>query len=210
MTHLDDDTIYALAAAGGESPDAVGDAHLRTCDICRARWETAAALRRAVRAAPRTIDPPGNLWPSIRASIEARPVRSHRRWRLAAAIVLAAAATTTLVVVRRPTIHTIPFPDVRPALMPPLPAIRGVSDSAAASADARVERELLSELELRRGELRPETATQVQTNLRTIDAAIADVRAELAHDPDNATLRQVLTEAYQHKVDLMTLIANAS
>jgi hypothetical protein len=211
MTHLDDDTIYALAADGGESPDATGDAHLRTCDICRGRWETAVALRRAVRAAPRTIDPPANLWPSIRASIAARPVRHHRRWRLAAAFLLAAAATTTLVVVRRPTAqHSNQFPDVRPALMPPFPAIRGVSDSAAASADARVERELLSELELRRGELRPETATQIQTNLRTIDAAIADVRAELARDPDNATLRQVLTEAYQHKVDLMALIGNAS
>jgi hypothetical protein len=204
MTHLDDETIYAFAAAGTDDP------HLHTCDICRIQWEKAAALHRAVRAVPRTIDPPTDLWPSIRASIKARPVRQYRQWRLAAAVVLAAAAATTLVVVRRPAPHTNPFPDVRPALMPPLPVVRGVSDSAAASADARVERDLLSELELRRGELRPETATLVQTNLRTIDAAIADVRAELAHDPDNATLRQVLTEAYQHKVDLMALMGNAS
>jgi hypothetical protein len=206
MPHLDDEAIYTRAAAG-ESDD-----HLRSCETCRARWERAVALRRAVRAAPRTIDPPTDLWPSIKASIAARPHVSaapHRRtWRLAASIVIAVAlATTVLVTVRR----RIPqSSDVRAVPIPSFPAVRAVTDSAAAANDARVERELLSELELRRGELRPETAAQIQANLRTIDAAIADVRAALVRDPDNAALRQMLVDAYERKVDLVTLIANAS
>jgi hypothetical protein len=207
MTHLDDETIYALAVAGATHSDTESEAHLRTCDSCRARWEGAVALRRAVGAAPRAVDPPGNLWPSIRLSIEARrpmPAAHRRGWGLAAAILIATAAA--LVVVPRGG----RAPDVRAIPMPALPAVRAVTDSAAAADDARVERELLSELELRRGELRPETAARVQDNLRTIDAAIADVRTELARDPDNPALRQMLVEAYAHKTDLVALLANAA
>jgi hypothetical protein len=147
----------------------------------------------------REIDPPYDLWPGIRARI-----RAKRRWRVIGPIVgLAAAAAIVLIVVHRPR-SVIDVTQVTPA------TVRAVVDSADASNDARVERELLDELELRRGELRPETEASVRGSLQTIDSAITELRAELARRPNDPALAQLLAEAYAHKVDLMKLLANAS
>ena len=146
----------------------------------------------------REIDPPYDLWPGIRSRIQAR-----RRWRVAGAIAgLAAAATIAFVIVPRP-----PVVSIRPI---PSPIVRPVIDSAEASNDARVEQELLEELELRRGELRPETEAAVRASLQTIDSAITELRAEMVRRPNDPALAQLLAEAYAHKVDLMKLLANAS
>ncbi|HXB25731.1 MAG TPA: hypothetical protein VNV25_13460 [Gemmatimonadaceae bacterium] len=147
----------------------------------------------------REIDPPYDLWPGIRGRI-----RAKRRWRVIGPIVgLAAAAAIVLIVVYRPR-SVIDVTQVAPA------TVRAIVDSADASNDARVERELLDELELRRGELRPETEASVRGSLRTIDSAITELRAELARRPNDPALAQLLAEAYAHKVDLMKLLANAS
>jgi hypothetical protein len=147
----------------------------------------------------REIDPPYDLWPGIRGRI-----RAKRRWRVIGPIVgLAAAAAIVLIVVYRPR-SVIDVTQVAPA------TVRAIVDSADASNDARVERELLDELELRRGELRPETEASVRGSLRTIDSAITELRAELARRPNDPALAQLLSEAYAHKVDLMKLLANAS
>jgi hypothetical protein len=100
-------------------------------------------------------------------------------------------------------------PGVRVTQVAPA-TVRAVVDSADASNDAQVERELLDELELRRGELRPETEASVRGSLQTIDSAITELRAELARRPNDPALAQLLAEAYAHKVDLMKLLANAS
>jgi hypothetical protein len=147
----------------------------------------------------REIDPPYDLWPGIRGRI-----RAKRRWRVIGPIVgLAAAAAIVLIVVYRPR-SVIDVTQVAPA------TVRAIVDSADASNDARVERELLDELELRRGELRPETEASVRGSLQTIDSAITELRAELARRPNDPALAQLLAEAYAHKVDLMKLLANAS
>jgi hypothetical protein len=147
----------------------------------------------------REIDPPYDLWPGIRGRI-----RAKRRWRVIGPIVgLAAAAAIVLIVVYRPR-SVIDVTQVAPA------TVRAIVDSADASNDARVERELLDELELRRGELRPETEASVRGSLQTIDSAITELRAELARRPNDPALAQLLAEAYSHKVDLMKLLANAS
>jgi hypothetical protein len=115
---------------------------------------------------------------------------------------LAAAATITVVVTRRSP--SAPITQIRPS------AVRVIVDSADASNDARVEQELLEELELRRGELRPETEAAVRASLQTIDSAITELRVEMARRPNDPALAQLLAEAYAHKVDLMKLLANAS
>lgn len=143
-------------------------------------------------------EPPYDLWPGIRARIQAR-----RRRRLIAQIVgLATAAAIAFVVIRRPS--NAPITQIEPT------AVHAVIDSMDASSDARVEQELLEELELRRGELRPETEAAVRASLQTIDSAIAELRAEMARRPNDPALAQLLAEAYAHKVDLMKLLANAS
>ena len=150
------------------------------------------------REVPRDIDPPFDLWPGIRARIRAR-----RRWRVAISVVgIAAAAVVAIVVVRHTPIVAI--------TQVPSGTVRTVVDSADASNDARVEQELLEELELRRGELRPETEAAVRASLQTIDSAIRELRVEMARRPNDPALAQLLAEAYAHKVDLMKLLANAS
>jgi hypothetical protein len=146
----------------------------------------------------REIDPPYDLWPGIRSRIQAR-----RRWRVGGAITgLVAAAALAFVIVRPPPRATIT--QIEPSIG------RIVIDSAEASNDARVEQELLEELELRRGELRPETEAAVRASLQTIDSAITELRAEMVRRPNDPALAQLLAEAYAHKVDLMKLLANAS
>lgn len=146
----------------------------------------------------REIDPPYDLWPGIRSRIQTR-----RRWRVGGTMVgLAAAAAVAVIVSRRPA--NVPITPITPS------AVRVVVDSADASNDARVEQELLEELELRRGELRPETEAAVRASLRTIDSAITELRAEMARRPNDPAVAQLLAEAYAHKVDLMKLLANAS
>ena len=147
----------------------------------------------------REIDPPYDLWPGIQGRIEAK-----RRWRVIGPIIGLAAAAALVVMVAHQPKSVIDIMQVTPA------TARAVVDSADASNDSRVERELLDELELRRGELRPETEASVRANLQTIDSAITELRAQLARRPNDAALAQLLAEAYAHKVDLMKLLANAS
>jgi len=146
----------------------------------------------------REIEPPYDLWPGIRARVQAR-----RRWRIGGAIIaLAAAAAIGFVALRRPTSREIK--QIEPTI------VNVAVDTGAATNDARVERELLDELELRRGELRPETEAAVRASLQTIDSAITELRAEMARRPNDPALARLLAEAYAHKVDLMKLLANAS
>ncbi len=45
------------------------EAHLPTCQVCRAEHESLASVRAAVGALPRSIEPPSDLWPEIEARI---------------------------------------------------------------------------------------------------------------------------------------------
>jgi hypothetical protein len=213
--------------------------HLRECVRCRQRVERARVLLRAVEHATPAVEPAADWWPAIRASIEARSAGTSMarrrdtaergawgprgavrataqhawRWRAAAALVVAVSASAAVVVARRRTAE--PYADqggaidVRP--VPRAAASMQVNTSPMdASNDARVERQLLAELELRKGELRPATVAQVEANLRTIDQAIADVRTELTRDPNNPALTQILADSYAHKAELLKLLANAS
>ena len=147
----------------------------------------------------RDIDPPYDLWPGIRARIQSRRRRRHIGMTI---VGLAAAAAVAIVAVRRPP--GVAIRQIEPS------AVRVIVDSAEASNDARVEEELLEELELRRGELRPATEAAVRASLQTIDSAITQLRTEMARRPNDPALAQLLAEAYAHKVDLMKLLANAS
>jgi hypothetical protein len=147
----------------------------------------------------REIDPPYDLWPGIQSRIRAR----LRRRVIGSTLTLATAAAVAFVIVHQTT-PKVPIAQVAPA------TVRTIVDSADASSDARVEQELLEELELRRGELRPETEAAVRASLQTIDSAITELRTEMARRPNDPALAQLLAEAYAHKVDLMKLLANAS
>lgn len=228
MTHPSDEAVFALA--GQPAGDVETDPHVRQCVPCRQRVARARVLRQAVAEAPRALEPPADWWPSVRAAIESgrrarggvktgqrqMPQGMRRRlvaWPVAAAFVIGVlvSAAAVLVALRRerPAPSMAGPIDVRPVPRASLP-IAVSTQPADASNDTEVERRLLAELELRKGELRPATVEQVEANLHAINRAIADVRSKLAHDPDNPALRQLLAASYAHKVDLLKILGNAS
>lgn len=58
-------------------------------------------------------------------------------------------------------------------------------------------------LATRRGQLAPETVRTLETNLRIIDAAIAESRAALEKDPNSRELTQMLSATYDAKVQML-------
>ncbi len=63
--------------------------------------------------------------------------------------------------------------------------------------------DLVRALETRRGQLAPETVRTLETNLRIIDAAIAESRAALEKDPNSRELTQMLSATYDAKVQML-------
>ena len=58
--------------------------------------------------------------------------------------------------------------------------------------------------------LPPATAALADSDLRAIDAAIAELRDALARDPNNPAIRQLLAESYRQQQDLLKRLHNAS
>ncbi len=191
------------------------DAHLAKCVACSADVARLRTLVTRVRRAAETLAAgfqPADLWPNIRARIEQSKLVSlpapaprgvtPRRWPIAlfaaAAIVLIAA----LLVIERPG-------DGAPGRAAPgdAPSLVPIADSALVYEEEA--RTLMNELEMRRAMLRPQTASAIDGDLRTIDQAIAEVRDALAHDPNNPALRRLLALSYRQKVELLQRATNA-
>jgi anti-sigma factor RsiW len=76
--------------------------------------------------------------------------------------------------------------------------------------DNTVDRRFLSatedlehQLAAQRAHLAPETVRLVEENLRIIDDALAEARAALRYDPNNAALTDLMRSAYEKKIDLL-------
>lgn len=82
-----------------------------------------------------------------------------------------------------------------------------VADSTAAYEEEA--KQLLDRLELQRALLRPEAARALDDDLRTIDAAIAELQNAIVRDPKNPALRQLLASSYRQKVELLRRAENA-
>jgi len=160
--------------------------------------------------------PTEDLWPEIRSRIEgakivplpvervdslARAMRARRPAVWAGAAVAAAAAIFLLgrasgrfdagqvvEVVEGPTVTSVP-------------------DSAGAyEQQARI---LFNRLSLERSLLRPEALRLIDRDLHTVDAAIAELDAAVARDPNNPVLRKLLVSSYREKVDILKRVGNA-
>src|SRR5262249_59462468 len=68
---------------------------------------------------------------------------------------------------------------------------------------ARATATLMAALDQQKDTLSPETRATLDANLRTIDVALAEVRAALQKDPANAQLTHLLTSTHQKKVDAL-------
>lgn len=230
MTH--DETITRLdeylsgELSEGEAREVRG--HLAECAECRDELAWLRSLEEEVRALPAGIAPPRDLWsgiatrltppdamalPPLPAATEVPgviPLRPRRpRWPLAAAAMIAVAlgsSTLTYVLVGPGAQVAVTAPD--PAPTSPLPAEARPRTALAAFAPAETEYrravdELAAVLKSRRGELAPETVATLERNLAIIDEAIRQSRAALEADPNSAQIAQMLTYAYDAKVETL-------
>ena len=97
-----------------------------------------------------------------------------------------------------------------PAASPPpdsVVALVAVADSSRSyEAEAQA---LLDRFELQRAMLRPDARTSIDRDLAVIDQAIAELKAAIARDPANSTLRPLLAASYRQKIELLKRAANA-
>jgi hypothetical protein len=186
--------------------------HLAGCAECRGQERELRALIAAAADLPKEILPARDLWPEVaerlRGAEGARLVgrRGGMAWRspmamAAAASVLVALTATLWVRGHRP-----------PAVQATTP---GTLISVAASVDpgadllatereyARATADLMAAIDSQKAGLTPETREVLDANLRTIDEALAEVRAALPKDPGNGALTHLLTSTHQKKLDAL-------
>jgi hypothetical protein len=164
-------------------------------------------LRDAIARLPAEVAPGRDLWPDIRAAVDAGrvvalptaqppPARSPLRWmRLAAAaavLVIGSAAITWRVMRTR-----VPEAPVAAAPEPANPAL------ARFASYERLAGELAATLEEKRATLDPATHAVLERSLRTIDEALLEARAALESDPSSAAIRTYVEAAYRHKLDFL-------
>jgi anti-sigma-K factor RskA len=188
--------------------------HLAECADCREEERTLRAIVAQASALPAERAPSRDLWPGIRerlvAGAPARGPLPFRAWGGSRPVLAAAAAVVIAVagswLLRRPA-----GPAEAPATGTPVAAASAVPDLLDVERDyARATTELLAALHARREELSPATVTLVEENLRSIDAALAEIRMALEGDPTNPGLTHMLASTHRRKVDVLQRVVRLS
>jgi anti-sigma factor RsiW len=206
--HLDDQTLSELVDdALDPTVRSAADAHIAQCDVCFARVQRLRALLTSASSLPKAVTPPADEWTHVRGRIAASKTRTltttpwwTRRGALLAAglaLVMVSSAITALFVGGNGTGADAPVTAVasQQSLMPRLAALEHDY--------ATVTRDLERELAERKHTLTPETIAAVERSLRTIDAAIAEARDALEHDPSSETLARLFVAGHDQKVELL-------
>ncbi len=184
--------------------------HLASCAACRQEERLLRALLAQAAALPRQIPPPHDLWPDVAARLRgaegARGVMGPAvaRWLRPAALAAAAAVVIALAGGLwprgpRPTAPIAPMGTLQPAAAGTVPAPLLEAEREYARATAA----LMAALDQQKDVLSPETRATLDANLKTIDDALAEVRAALQKDPGNAQLTHLLTSTHQKKLDAL-------
>jgi hypothetical protein len=157
-----------------------------------------------------------DLWPAIRDRVEGAkvvaipasagvpPVRAMGARRSVVWVGAAVAAAAAIFLLGRASRRVGDGPAVE---LGEGPTVTIVPDSAGAyEQQARI---LLNRLSLERSLVRPEALRLIDRDLHTVDAAIAELHAAVAHDPNNPVLRRLLVSSYREKVDILKRVGNA-
>jgi anti-sigma factor RsiW len=170
--------------------------HLLACQDCRREETQLRALLAEAAALAHEVPPPADLWPRIERRI--RPASGAWLRHLAAAACIVLAVTVAL-------IARAPRPET------PGAGTGTAQPAALAAADLdQVERDyeraaaaLLLRVQSRRDELPAGTIAQVEESLRTIDVALAQIRAALREQPDEPALHLMLAATHRKKVEVL-------
>lgn len=199
--------------------DVTDSAHRARCGECATLWTELEAISAQAAQLP-DLAPSRDLWSGIEARLDAASApsqsaaqratqRATRRWfgapalrlAMAASLLIAVTATVTWRVARGPGAPTglvavsIPENDVGALHLASLTASVTQMDREIATLQAIVAE--------RRDALDPQTIAVLETNLKIIDAAIAESRAALAADPASQFLATQVTRAYDSKLTLL-------
>jgi hypothetical protein len=240
IDHLDDEQLNTLAdrIRLGTPRDEDADPlrhHLEGCSQCRERFGRLAKLLNVAEALPRRVEPPSDLWPSIRATIEQGGARAEgvairaprevtqQRWfaRRRLRIPLAAAAAVLIAILfgthAGDRLSRFSRSPEATAASSATAAPNDAGDVVSASAvtpldteDLHAEEELLAALELRRSGMRPSTSAQIDSSLRVIDKAIAELEVARRRDPNNPAIRQLLAASRARKLEVLRQAQDAS
>jgi hypothetical protein len=190
--------------------------HLADCRDCRQMERALRSLLERAATLPTSIDPPRDLW----LGIDRRLDRRDKRWParpllrrvtrrsgltlLAASIILVALAVGYLLRgMERPPART----SIATVQQQNPPETRFAVDASelarAERAIVQAEIQLRDLLDERRNSLSAGTVRTVEHNLAVIDIAIDEIRAALAHDPNNRELGRRLLSVRQRRLDLL-------
>ena len=183
------------------------------------------SLRARTEQLPEGIEPGRDLWagivermaPAPLASVDSQglggdAVAPRRSWwpsldgfqwvTAAAAAMLLIVASSALTAWSVATPGNADVGVVPPSAVPV--AASGIAATRPVEAEYALEIEqLMRVLYENRDTLDPDTVSTIETNLRVIDRAIDRVREALEDDPANPGLARMLTNNYQHKVQLL-------
>lgn len=165
--------------------------HLTGCSDCAEDLAAARALHDPVRALPRQLQPPNDLWPTVRQRVSRRRTPGWGALAAAAVLLVAVSSLATALLLNRSDSGNAPLAS-SPAAIQMLEA--GYLEQA---------RDLQAALEQGRGNLAPETIAIVERNLEIISDAIAESRAALEKDPANQDLRILLRTSHEQRVALL-------
>jgi anti-sigma factor RsiW len=180
--------------------------HIVECVACREEIEAVRDLRDRASQLPRSFEPPHDLWPQIAARVSQEKIVRHRFGRqfllAAAAVVLLVGSVVTAYLVGRNQASLIASTPSAVETGPSQILLAsfqelGVHDYAA------TRNELLEALEIRRGDLSPETLEMLKTNLEIIDEAMGKIAEALGENPDNEFLMKQLAAAYRRQINLL-------
>lgn len=157
------------------------------------------SLEEQLRALPRAIEPPRDLWPAIAGDM--RPAR-RPRWPLALAASLTMATVGSLYAWK--VLHA------GRAAPPNLPAASEVTSVSFAppqqpaylQAHAQLERLFRERLQL----LRPDTRAKIEANLQIIRTADDNIRRALQDDPSSPMLLELLESNQQQEISLYSSV----
>jgi hypothetical protein len=200
MTHLTFERISEIA--DGPQTPADREPHLAECPECQDTLRRVRALVASARTLPRNIEPPAEIWTSLRTRVGAAPARASARWRfgwLATAAAIIIVAGIALLVPGQPGVRKGKAKALPPVATAPAPVMHlAIEQNYTATVD-----ELRRALETQRATLSPATIRVLERSLATIDTAIAEARAALATDPANQILIKILSANYERKVELL-------
>lgn len=188
--------------------------HVSSCTACRRELDALRSLLQQTTELRPGIEPGRELWAEIEARLRRRTDASRvrkRRWLVYPLVTGLAAAAVLLIAVSPYFFRSVS--KTESALGTQETAKDGDLSEEVRKADeeyARAREELMNVLKLREGDLAPETRRVFEENLLVIDGAVAEIRAALEQDPENARLVHMLAATHNRGLKLMALAAELS